>query len=82
MSAWPYTMKNIDETLHTYDLKKQDFMTLNIDLVQKGVGGDDCWSMAAIPHEEFRVPAKNYTYSFVLMSVDTANHGRVNVPND
>ncbi len=66
VSAWPYTTQNIDKALHTYDLKKQDFITVNIDLAQMGVGGDDSWSKAALPHEEFRVPAKNYEYSFLL----------------
>jgi beta-galactosidase len=82
VSAWPYTTENIDEALHAYDLEKQDFITVNIDLAQMGVGGDDSWSMAALPHEEFRVPAKNYGYTFVLKPVDEANKGRVKLPRD
>lgn len=38
-SVWPYSAKNIDEAKHPYDLKAQGFYTLNIDLIQSGVGG-------------------------------------------
>ena len=47
----------------------RDFITLNIDHKQMGVGGDDSWSMAAVPHKEFRLPSKNYNYSFVLRPI-------------
>ncbi|WP_299212735.1 glycoside hydrolase family 2 TIM barrel-domain containing protein [uncultured Aquimarina sp.] len=70
VSAWPYTTEDIDNALHTYDLKKRDFITLNIDHLQMGVGGDDSWSKNALPHQEFRVPAKNYEYSYILKPVD------------
>ncbi|MBQ0733580.1 glycoside hydrolase family 2 TIM barrel-domain containing protein [Aquimarina celericrescens] len=70
VSALPYTLEDIDNALHTYDLKKTDFITLNIDYLQMGVGGDDSWSKNALPHEEFRVPAKDYEYSYILKPVD------------
>ncbi|MCB4807875.1 DUF4981 domain-containing protein [Tamlana sp. 62-3] len=69
VSAWPYTAKNIEDALHTYDLKKADFITLNIDHKQMGVGGDDSWSQKALPHEQFRVPAKDYSYSFSIKPI-------------
>lgn len=66
MSAWPYTTEDIDTAVHTYDLKPRDFITVNIDHKQMGVGGDDSWSKSALPHEEFRVPSKEYSYSFLI----------------
>lgn len=51
MSAWSYTNQNIESALHTYDLKKEDFINLNIDYRQMGVGGDDRSSKNALPHK-------------------------------
>lgn len=65
VSAWPYTMEEIDKAEHTYVLQPGD-ITVNIDHRQMGVGGDDAWSMRSKPYEEFRIPAKHYNYSFVL----------------
>lgn len=70
VSAWPYTTKDIEVALHTYDLKKRDFITLNIDYKQMGVGGDDSWSKKALPHQQFRVPAKDYSYSFTIKPIN------------
>lgn len=69
VSAWPYTTDDIENALHTYDLKKRDFITLNIDYKQMGVGGDDSWSKKALPHEPFRVPVKDYAYSFLIRPI-------------
>ena len=67
MSAWPYTEKNIQDASHTYDLIDAGFITLNIDLMQMGVGGNDSWSEVGRPIEKYRVPAVNHSYSFYLM---------------
>ncbi len=65
VSAWPYTMEELDQATHTYVLDPGS-ITVNIDLVQTGVGGDDTWSLNSRAHEEFRVPAEPYKYSFML----------------
>jgi beta-galactosidase len=44
MSAWPYTQDNLNKAKHTFDLKNPGFITVNIDLIQMGVGGNDSWS--------------------------------------
>ncbi|ALJ01776.1 glycoside hydrolase family 2 TIM barrel-domain containing protein [Rufibacter tibetensis] len=69
MSAWPYTEANINEAKHTYDLKDAGFITLNIDLMQMGVGGNDSWSDVAQPLEKYQIPAKPYNYSFYLQPI-------------
>lgn len=66
MNAWPYTEKNLDEAKHSYDLKDAGFITLNIDLKQMGVGGNDSWSEVAAPLEKYQIPSKEYKYSFYL----------------
>jgi beta-galactosidase len=67
MSAWPYTEDNILHAKHTNKLKDAGYITLNIDLIQMGVGGNDSWSEVAAPLEQYRIPAKNYHYSFYIL---------------
>jgi beta-galactosidase len=67
MSAWPYTEANIQNARHTNKLKDAGFITLNIDLLQMGVGGNDSWSEVAAPLEKYQVPAKDYRYSFYIV---------------
>ncbi|MEJ6981392.1 glycoside hydrolase family 2 TIM barrel-domain containing protein [Pedobacter sp. P351] len=69
MSAWPYTEENISTAKHTNKLKDAGYITLNIDLIQMGVGGNDSWSDVAAPLEKYQIPAKAYNYSFYLMPV-------------
>ncbi|WP_417361257.1 glycoside hydrolase family 2 TIM barrel-domain containing protein [Galbibacter sp.] len=67
MSAWPYTEENLNQAKHTYDLKNPGFITLNIDLIQMGVGGNDSWSDVSQPLEKYQIPAGDYNYSFYLI---------------
>jgi len=69
MSAWPYTPENLEKAKHTTDLRKAGYITLNIDLVQMGVGGNDSWSDVAAPLEKYQLMAKGYQYSFYLCPV-------------
>jgi beta-galactosidase len=47
---------------HTIDVKPRDFVNLNVDLGQMGVGGDNSWG--ALIHPQYRLLAKKYEYSF------------------
>ncbi|NCU02722.1 MAG: DUF4981 domain-containing protein [Chitinophagaceae bacterium] len=67
MSAWPYTEENIQNAKHTNKLQDAGFITLNIDLMQMGVGGNDSWSEVAAPLEQYQIKPKNYQYSFYLV---------------
>ncbi len=64
VSAWPFSMDDLAKAMHIHELPRRDFITLNLDYRQMGVGGDDSWG--ALPHEEYRLPAKPYTYRFRL----------------
>lgn len=72
MSAWPYTQENIENAKHTNKLKKAGFITLNIDLVQMGVGGNDSWSDVAAPLDKYQIPAVEYHYSFYMVPMNAA----------
>lgn len=66
-SAWPYSMQDIASAKHIDELPKRDFITLNLDYKQMGLGGDDSWSIRARPHKEYRLPNQPYSYSFEIM---------------
>ncbi|APZ46975.1 hypothetical protein BW723_12075 [Polaribacter reichenbachii] len=65
-SVLPYSTKNIEKATHTNELKERKELTVNIDLIQMGVGGDNTWSKRAEPHKEYRITPKEYSYSFSI----------------
>jgi beta-galactosidase len=52
-------------TRHACEVKKGENITVNVDLFQMGVGGDNSWG--APVHTEYIYPAKEYSYTFRLM---------------
>ena len=73
MSAWPYTEENIQNARHTNKLKPAGYITLNIDLIQMGVGGNDSWSDVAAPLEQYQIKAHAYRYSFYIVPFNAKN---------
>lgn len=54
VSAWPYTMEELDLAMHVHELPiRDDIITLNIDYRQRGVGGD--MPGMANTHDEFKL---------------------------
>ncbi|MBN1362948.1 MAG: DUF4981 domain-containing protein [Sedimentisphaerales bacterium] len=64
VSAWPFNMEDLQKATHINELPRRDFITLNLDYRQMGVGGDDSWG--ARTHPEYTLPAKPYMYRFRL----------------
>ncbi|HYN02545.1 MAG TPA: glycoside hydrolase family 2 TIM barrel-domain containing protein [Vicinamibacteria bacterium] len=64
VSAWPYTMEDLETATHTNELPRRDTITVNLDYRQTGVGGDDGWG--ARPHAEYTLDPRPYAYSFRL----------------
>ena len=67
VSALRYGTDAMEVAKHTYEMERQDFITLNLDFKQTGVGGDNSWGARA--HPEYTVEAKAYHYSFRLRPV-------------
>ena len=68
ISAWPWTQNDLCDNRHPFELPARDFITVNIDLGQMGVGGDNSWG--ARTHPEFCYPAGNdYNWSFTISPV-------------
>jgi beta-galactosidase len=72
VSAWPYTMEDLESAKHIHELPRRNTVTVNLDYKQMGVGGDDGWTERARPHPEYRLPVKAYTYSFRLRPITPA----------
>jgi beta-galactosidase len=68
LSAHHYSLENLTNALHTYDVKNEGDITLNIDHKQMGVGGDDSWHPRV--HPEFLLREKFYSYSFIIRPID------------
>ncbi|HZJ77250.1 MAG TPA: glycoside hydrolase family 2 TIM barrel-domain containing protein [Clostridia bacterium] len=64
-SAWYYSQEKLDEAEHLYELENDDFITLNIDAAQRGVGGD--MPGCARLHEPYKLkPFTQYSYEFEI----------------
>jgi len=65
ISAWPFTMQDLEEAKHIHEPPQAETITVNLDYRQMGVGGDDSWG--ARTHPEYTLPAKPYHYRMRLM---------------
>jgi beta-galactosidase len=67
VSAWPYTQADLEATTHNYALPHENFITVNVDGFQMGVGGDNSWGYP--PHKEYRILQKGeYDFAIELSS--------------
>lgn len=65
MSAWPYSQEDLMRATHIHELLEGDFVTLNIDFAQSGVGGD-LPGVAGV-HDEFRIHKdRPYEYAYTI----------------
>lgn len=70
-SVQAYSTKNLQEAKHINELIERNVLTVNVDLKQMGVGGDDTWSPNAEPYEEFLIGPGKYEYAFYLVPFQT-----------
>jgi beta-galactosidase len=62
----------VDSAKHTTEIKEQDLVQLNIDLVQRGVAGDDSWYSK--PQEKYLVKGTiEYNYAFYLFPIENGS---------
>ncbi len=63
-SAHHYTTDDLENAKHSYQMTYRKDITLNLDMQQTGVGGDDSWG--ARTHDEYTVWPAPLSYSFRL----------------
>ena len=68
VSVHRYSLENLTNAKHTYDLKDAGKITFNIDYKQMGVGGDDSWHPRI--HQEFLLRDRYYRYNFLIRAID------------
>jgi beta-galactosidase len=64
VSAWPWAQEDLEKARHLHELPARDFLTWNLDLVQRGVGGNNSWG--AQPLAAYRPACRPYTCEFTL----------------
>ena len=64
-AAWPYTLEDLQQAEHDYELPRRQFNTIFVDHQLHGVGGDNSWG--ARTHPEYTLPGNRpYTLKFVI----------------
>jgi len=64
-SVWPFTIDDVMQAAHPYELPRRDFNTVFVDYKLHGVGGDNSWG--ARTHPEYTLPGdKPYRLSFTI----------------
>jgi beta-galactosidase len=67
ISAWPYTQEDLEKSRHTHELPHRDFLTVNLDHRQRGVGGINSWGAKPLP--QHIIPCGLYEYQFTLKPI-------------
>ena len=63
-NVWPYPQTMLEGKKHQWGLQEADELTVNIDAVQMGVGGDNSWG--ARPHDPYMPGAGTYRLVFTI----------------
>lgn len=70
MSCYPCASRDIELAMHPSDLPQREFITVNLDHRQSGLGGTDSWGSLPLP--QYRIlPDKVYQWSFRLTPGET-----------
>lgn len=68
ISAWPYSMEDLDKANHIFELPERDFTTFNIDYMQTGVGGD--FPGVAMVHDKYIIhKGRTYKYGYTIKNL-------------
>ena len=54
--------------MHYSDIEPRREVVVQVDLAQRGVGGDNTWG--AQPHDQYRLTAENYSYGYVIRPIN------------
>jgi beta-galactosidase len=77
-SVWPHTQEEIASQRHPHRLARARGNVVNIDRVQRGVGGDTGWASGSMANPPYRIGPGIYDYRFRLSPL--VNQGDVISP--
>ena len=63
--------RDLESVEHSWMLPKRDFIALNIDYKQMGIGGDDAWGAREYP--QFRLSSNKYTFEYLITPIEKKN---------
>ena len=71
--AMPYRAEDLDpgltkKQMHYSDIEPRREVVLNVDLAQRGLGGDNAWG--AQPHDPYRLTADRYEYGYIIRPIE------------
>ncbi|NQT37134.1 MAG: DUF4981 domain-containing protein, partial [Planctomycetes bacterium] len=67
-STWPYTLEDVRQAGHDYELPRRELNTVFVDHKLHGVGGDNSWG--ARTHPQYTLPGNRpYTLKFLIEPV-------------
>lgn len=70
VSVWNTTQAGLQDAAHQCEIPVLDgALSINVDHVQTGVGGQDTWSQRSRPLDKYLLSDKNYSYSFYIRPV-------------
>ncbi|MEM9080900.1 MAG: beta-galactosidase domain 4-containing protein, partial [Verrucomicrobiota bacterium] len=52
-STWPYSINDLIHNTHDFQIPQRNFITMNLDSIQRGVGGDNSWGLPV--HEAYKI---------------------------
>ena len=72
ISAMPYRSEDLDpgltkKQMHYSDIEPRREVVLQVDLAQRGVGGDNTWG--AQPHDPYRLTDDRYEYGYIIRPI-------------
>jgi len=76
-SAHAYTTADLEQAAHAFELTRQGFVTLNVDLQQTGVAGNDSWG--ARPDDDVTLWPQPYRFAFRLSPAPPGTSARMDV---
>jgi beta-galactosidase len=88
ISAWPYSLEDLEKATHTDDLQDEPNITVNLNYKQEGVGGIDTWSKHSRPLIKYRLKTSHpYEYHFYFLPYDKSEgkmdqDARKSIPNN
>ncbi|MBQ6619946.1 MAG: hypothetical protein IJH68_07365 [Thermoguttaceae bacterium] len=66
-SARRFLHRDLESVEHNWMIPKRDFIALNIDLGQFGIGGDNSWGARELP--QFRLSDNRYTFEYLITPI-------------
>ncbi len=73
LSAHHYSLENLTDATHTYQINNSGPVTVNIDQIVMGLGGDDSWNPRT--HDEYLIHPNTYNYAFFIRFSEDVSAG-------